>query len=158
MKFTKRQSFLKPKTLEKCYRIVKNKAYFQLSLDQIFYYEFENINELKQLQIKRIKENMKSRVVDDWECCDEHGLFSFFKMSRIKHNRLNAYEKESMLIVKGMTQKDEYGLDDWEIKFLENINNFYEIKAAQFLNEELSDEEFWRVYNNAEKFIAEFKK
>lgn len=164
MKFCQRINYIKPKTLKYCYRIMGNIAYFQEKHDYGYYCIFD-LAELRKMQFDRIKENMKSGQVDDWECCDSEGKFSFFTMAKLKYNRASAYEKETILKLKEMTEKDEDDLEKWEDDYLHDINNFEAIKVAQFLNEDpnakyediIPDEEFWRVINNANKVIAEIK-
>lgn len=133
MKFCERVNYIKPKTLKNCYRIIGNKAYFQERHDYAYYCIYEDSQELKRMQYDRIKENMKSGGVDDWECCDTQGMFSYYKKSKLFLIRANKDNKEKINTIIDWMSSNE-SLEHWQINWLNDINNFDLIKIAQFKN------------------------
>jgi hypothetical protein len=85
------------------------------------------------MQYDRIKENMKSGNVDDWECCDSQGLFSFYRQSKLFLLRASKSNKEKINTIIDWMNSDE-DLEKWQDDWLSDINYFDLIKIAQFKN------------------------
>lgn len=132
MKFAQKQRFNKPRDLSNCYRIIRNRVYIQDS-DGIYFYDFQDFSELEKMKIARTKTNMKSGVVDDWECCDSNGLWSGFKKAKLIKMRLSKeknvlfekYKKIKYYEFDSLTAAEREFLDnsDWIVKLLDWIEN-----------------------------------